>query len=350
MSVTIHEVARRAGVSKMTVSRVINGGKRVSAETRQRVEQAIADLAYVPNSLARGLSRRKAGTLALIVPDVANPFFMLIVRGAEDVARRSGYRVILCNTESDLAREYVYLQEMLAHRVEGLLIAPVSDQSRRHLRRLEQHGVPFVLIDRSIEGLECDLVQGDSVGGARRLAEHLIGLDHRRIAMIAGQLDVSTSRDRLRGYREALEAAGLGWDATIVFESNFAIDGGYQATQQLLQLDPRPTAVLAVNNLVALGVVQAARERGLEIPGDMALVCFDDIEHASIICPFLTVMAQPAETFGTIATQLLLEHIAGRAPERRRQVVLTAEMIVRESCGAGRTTAEELRLAQRIPD
>lgn len=336
MAVTIDEVAQRAGVSAMTVSRVINGNQRVRVETRQRVEQAIAELGYVPNNLARGLMRRKTGTLALIVPDVANPFFTLIVRGAESVARQNGYRAILCNTESDLDKEQAYLQEMLEHRVEGLLIAPVSDRSRRNLRLLEQHRVPFVLLDRSVNGVECDVVQGDSVGGARRLAEHLLGMGHRRVAMIAGQPDISTSRDRLRGYRDAVEAAGIVYDPALVFESNTSIDGGYLASKKLIELDDRPTAVFAINSLVALGVVQALREHRLDIPRDMALVCFDDIEHAAIICPFLTVMAQPAETFGTIATQLLLERISGRVPERARQVVLAAELIVRESCGAKR--------------
>jgi LacI family transcriptional regulator len=334
MPVTIDDVARLAGVSKMTVSRVINGSQRVSTETRRRVEQAIAELDYVPNVLARGLSRRKAGTLALIVPDIANPFFTLIVRGAEDVARRNGYRMILCNTESDLDREHEYLQEMLAHRVEGLLIAPASDLSRRHVRQVEQHNVPFVLLDRSIAGLECDIVQGDSVGGARRLTGHLLDLGHRQIAMISGQPHVSTSRDRVRGYYEALELAGLSRGDAQVLESHGSIAGGYQAARRLFQLVPQPTAVFVVDNLVALGVIQALRERGLSIPNDIALACFDDIEQAAIICPFLTVMAQPAETFGTLATQLLLERINGRAPERPRRIVLAPELIVRESCGA----------------
>src|SRR5919198_4109177 len=150
-AVTIRDVAQRAGVSSMTVSRVINGGQ-VSAETRTRVEKAISDLGYVPSRLARGLSAQRTGTLALIVPDVANPFFTLIVRGAEDVARRAGYRVILCDTRADLAVEREVMEELIAHRVEGIVIAPVSDRSRGHLRRLARFGVPFVLIDRVVSG------------------------------------------------------------------------------------------------------------------------------------------------------------------------------------------------------
>src|SRR5918911_1237573 len=155
-TVTIKDVARRSGVSPMTVSRVINGSSSVSPSTRARVEAAIADLGYVPSRLARGLVAQRTGTLALIVPDVANPFFTLIVRGAEDVARRAGYRLILCDTRADLAVEREVIEEMLAHRVEGILIAPVSDRSRQHLRRLKNFGLPFVLVDRTVAGIDAD--------------------------------------------------------------------------------------------------------------------------------------------------------------------------------------------------
>src|SRR5712691_3943919 len=161
-------------------------------DARRRVEEAISELGYVPSRLARGLSRQRTGTLAVIVPDVANPFFTLIVRGAEDVARRAGYRVILCDTRADLAVEREVIEEMIAHRVEGILIAPVSDRSREHLRRLGKFGVPFVLVDRTVPGIEADAVLGDSTEGAQRLVEHLLSLGHRRIGFIVEADDVST--------------------------------------------------------------------------------------------------------------------------------------------------------------
>jgi LacI family transcriptional regulator len=334
MRVTIHDVAREAGVSAMTVSRVINDSPRVSDDTRRRVQASIAKLNYVPNRLARSLTRRKTGAFGVIVPDVANPFFTLIVRGVEQVAWRAGYHVILCDTEGNLERERGYLEDMVAFQVEGVLIAPVGNGSRPHLRLLTRNNVPFVLIDRSIDDFDADLVLGDSVAGARMLIEHLIGLGHQRIGMITEGLEVSTARDRLRGYREALESAGLPLDDTLVAESS-AIDPAVarDSTMRLLDLTNPPTAIFAVNNIAVVGVIEAARERGLEIPGDLALVCFDDIEHVSRIYPFLTVMAQPAETYGTIATQLLLDRLAGRVSQRRRTVVLPAEFIVRLSSG-----------------
>jgi len=335
-NVTIKDVARLSGVSSMTVSRVINGSERVSLETRQRVESAIAELGYVPSRLARGLIRQKTGTLALIVPDVANPFFTLIVRGAEDVARRAGYRMILADTRADLTIERDVIEEMLAHRVEGIMIAPVSDRSKGHLQRLATYGVEFVLIDRTVSGIESDVVTGDNVGGARRLVEHLISLGHRRIGFITESDEVSTARDRRQAYEAALAAAGLSYDPSLIVRSTVDPPGGFEGMRRLLELDEPPTAVFTVNNLVALGAIEAVRAHELEVPDDIALVCFDDIEYASRLYPFLTVMAQPAETLGTLGTQLLLERIEGRAPEQPRVVVLPAQFVVRRSCGARR--------------
>jgi LacI family transcriptional regulator len=335
-NVTIKDVARLSGVSSMTVSRVINGSERVSPETRQRVERAIAELGYVPSRLARGFIRQKTGTLALIVPDVANPFFTLVVRGAEDVARRAGYRMILCDTRADLAIEREVMEEMIAHRVEGIAIAPVSDRSKGHLLRLERFGVQYVLIDRTVPGVECDVVVGDSVGGARRLVEHLISLGHRRIGFITEGDEVSTARDRGRGYIDALEGAGVPLDNGLIVRSTPDAQGGLDGMRRLLELDDPPTAVFTVNNLVAVGAIEAVRADDLDVPDDIALVCFDDIEYASRLYPFLTVMAQPAETLGTLGTQLLLERIEGRAPDQRRLVVLPAQFIVRQSSGDGR--------------
>jgi LacI family transcriptional regulator len=318
----------------MTVSRVINGSDRVRPETQRRVEDAIAELGYIPSRLARGLSARKTGTLAVIVPDVANPFFTLIVRAAEEVARRSAYRVILCDTRADLAVERDVIDELIAHRVEGIVIAPVSDRSKPQLARLARFGVPFVLIDRIVDGFDCDAVVGESVGGAQRLVEHLIELGHRRIGLIVETDEVSTARERRRGYEAALAAAGLAFDPALVEVQTPDPKGGFTGMSRLLSIEEPPSAVFAVNNLVALGAIEAVRETGSEVPDDLALVCFDDIELASRLYPFLTAMEQPAETFGTLGTQLLLERIHGRGPARRHVVVLPGRLTIRRSCGA----------------
>ena len=335
MAVTLHDVGRRAGVSAMTVSRVINGRSGVDAETQRKVEQAIAELDYVPNRIARGLLSQKTQTIRLIVPDVVNPFFAPVVRGAETAARRAGYRVLLCNSEGDLRLEREYIEDLVAHRVEGLLLAPANDESRHSIFPLLRGGFPLVLLDRSLPDSDCDLVVSDSVTGARRLVEHLIAIGHRDIAHLTDADDTSTGRDRVQGYREALEAKGLAWRADRVFRTTVDQIGGYRATQEVLALDPRPTAIFAVNNMTAVGAMKALRERGLSVPEDMGLVCFDDVEHLAVLSPFLTVVDQPAETLGSLGAQLLLERIAGKAGPRSRRVMLQTDLIVRRSCGAG---------------
>jgi LacI family transcriptional regulator len=340
---TIHDVAAHAGVSPMTVSRVINSQARVSQETRRRVQASVDTLGYVPNRLARALSRRRTSTFGVVIPDLSNPFFTLVVRGIEEAARRADHHVILCHSHADPERERAYLEDMLSFQVEGVLIAPVSDRSRPHMRLLARERVPFVMIDRSIRGFSGDLVQGDSVAGAQTAVEHLIGLGHRRIGMVTESDEVSTARDRQAGYRAALAAAGLDVDEALIAHSSAATDpaAAREAADRLLALPHPPSAIFAVNNIAAVGVAKAARERSVSIPDDLALVCFDDIEQFARVRPFLTVMAQPAETFGTVATQLLLDRIAGRVDDRPRTVVLPATLVVRASSGSPVTGAAQ---------
>jgi len=334
MNATVRDVARKAGVSAMTVSRVINGGEGVRPETRRRVEHAVTELDFVPNGVARGLMSSKTGALGLIVPDIGNPFFATVVRGAESVARRAGYRILLCNSEGDLALERQYIEDMIAHRVEGLLIAPLGDQSKPNLLLLARRRFPFVLIDRSVPGLNCDLVQADGLAGARKLVGHLLGIGYRRIAAIVEPDNVSTARDRVQGYREAHREARVKVSPELIIRTTADRAGGYTGMQKILDLPRLPEAVFAVNNMTALGAMQAIRERGLVVPKDIALVCFDDVEHLAVLSPFLTVINQPTESFGTLSSQLLLERIRGEGGELARRVVLDAVLIVRESCGA----------------
>jgi len=318
----------------MTVSRVINGREGVDAETQKKVEDAIEALDYVPNRVARGLISHKTETIGLIVPDVVNPFFSPVVRGAETTARKAGYRVLLCNSEGDLRLEREYIEDLVSHRVEGLILAPANDQSRHSVFPLLRRNFPVVLIDRALPDLDCDLIVSDSATGARRLVEHLISVGHRDIAHVTDAEDTSTGRERLRGYREALEGAGIPYREEFVFRTTVDRIGGFRATQQILALDPLPTATFTVNNMTVVGAMQALRERGMTVPADMALVCFDDVEHLAVLSPFLTVIDQPAETFGSLGASLLLERISGKAGARSRRIVLQTDLIVRASCGS----------------
>jgi LacI family transcriptional regulator len=334
MRSTIHDVAEAAGVSAMTVSRVVNGNPRVSDETRKRVDAAIVELDYVPNQLARGLIRRHSQTLGVVVPDIANPFFTMAVRGAEQIAWRNGYRLILCNTRSEVDREREYLEELIAFQVDGVMLAPVGDKSRSNLQFLTTNELPFVLVDRTVRGYVGDVVHGDNRRSARTLVEHLIALGHERIAIVVEPTSVSTARERLSGYRQALEAAALEFRSSFVITTS-AIDprAGRDAAFALFDLPETPSAIFAVNNIVAIGVADAARERQLSIPRDIAIVCFDDLGYASHFHPFLTVMAQPAESFGTTAMQLLLDRVTGGDESGVRNIVLPAHLQIHESSG-----------------
>jgi LacI family transcriptional regulator len=335
MATTLNEVARRAGVSAMTVSRVVNGRGSVDSETRQRVEEAIQALDYVPNRIARGLISQKTQTIGIIVPDIVNPFFAPVVRGAESAARKAGYRVLLCNSEGDLRLEREYIEDLVAHRVEGLLLTPASDRSRSSILSLLRGGFPLVLIDRALPDADCDLIVSDNAQGARRLIEHLIAIGHREIAHVSDAEDTSTGRERLRGYREALEAAGIPFQPELVIRTTVDRIGGYRAAQEILARDPLPTAIFAVNNMTAVGTMEALRERSLSVPKDMGLVCFDDVEHLAVLSPILTVIDQPAEIFGSLGVQLLLERMTGKANSRPRRIILQTDLIVRQSCCVG---------------
>lgn len=332
-SVTIYDVAAYAGVSAMTVSRVLNNSTRVAETTRYKIEKAIQALGYVPNTLARGL-RAATRTLALIIPDVSNPFFTDIVHGTEEAAWQRGYTVFLANTHSNADREKHYFYKFLGHGIDGLLIAPSGHATRTVLDDMQARGFPFVLVDANVHGVEADAVVGDNVAGAVQLTEHLISLGHTRIAYIGGRPDISTAQERERGYKKALAKHSLEARSAHVYASNFRRSEGYDIAKTLVGLATPPSAIFAANNELAVGVVEALRELKIRIPEDMALVCFEDVELASALDPFLTVMAQPARDFGRIATTFLLERIAEPAMPARVHV-LKPHLIVRRSCGAG---------------
>jgi LacI family transcriptional regulator len=332
-TITIHDVAARAGVSAMTVSRVLNKSTRVAEATRLKIEDAIQALGYVPNTLARGL-RAATRTLALIIPDVSNPFFTDIVHGAEEVAWQQGYTVFLGNTHSSAEREKHYLYKFLGHGIDGLLIAPSGHATKVILDDVQARGVPFVIVDAKVQGTQSDEVIGDNVSGAFQLTEHLISLGHTRIAYIGGRPDISTAQDRERGYKKALAKHGLQTHPGYSQSSHFRRQEGYDIAKSLANLSTPPTAIFAANNELAVGVVEALRELKLRIPQDIALVCFEDVELASALNPFLTVMAQPAQEFGRIATSFLLERIVHPLLPARSKV-LKPSLIVRQSCGAG---------------
>jgi LacI family transcriptional regulator len=327
----IRDVARRAGVSSVTVSRVINDSGPVSDETRQKVQQAIDELGYVPNLMAQGLRSKRTDTLALVITDITNPFWTTVVRGVEDTAIENGLSVMLCNTDEDAEKQENYIGILVHKRVDGVVIAPVN-RDVSALLSLSRHNIPYVVIDARIEGVDADLVVGDNVGGACGLVRHLIGLGHRRIAVIAGPEHAPTAQDRLNGYLKALREAGIPVNGELIRHGGFDQDSGYELTRELLRLARRPTALFAGNNVIGLGALLALREQGVRVPEDIALVVFDELPLLSTLDPFLTVADQQPYEMGVIATELLLERLAGKRQERR-EITLETKLILRQSSG-----------------
>lgn len=328
---TIRDVARRAGVAPITVSRVINNSGYVSERTRRRVEKAITELNYVPNALAQGLRFNKTNVIALVLSDITNPFWTTVARGAEDAASEENYSVILCNTDEDVAKHDKYAQLLLRRQVDGFLLVPVSDAVDT-IRFIQQQDVSLVILDRQMPGVSVDVVRADSEGGAYELTRYVIELGHRRIAILSGPEIISTSTQRVAGYKRALQDAHLKVDLELVSFGSFYQDSGYERTMKLLALSRPPTAIFAGNNFIAIGMMKALYDSGLRIPEDMSVVGFDDLPPGLLVQPFLTVADQSAYEMGYRATKLLLERIANSAQPAYQEIVLPTQLIIRQSC------------------
>jgi len=333
--VTVHQVAALARVSTATVSRALAGTGSVTELLRRRVVDAAATLNYRPNRAARSLRIRRSLTVGVLIPDIQNFFFTGIERGLEQVLHEEGYTYLLGNSDGAAERERLYIDTLRDEGAAGFIIVP-SERGNRSYRALQDSGVPIVMLDRTAPGLSVDQVNVTNQEGVRTAVRHLIQLGHRRIGYIGGPSALNVARERLAGYEQALEEAGLPMDPALVRPGDFQQAGGLAATEALLNLSPRPTAMFAANNLMTLGAFEALHRRRMVIPDDVAIVGFDDLPWATSLQPPLTAVAQPTFELGVAAAQLLLARL--RDPRRPfRRVVLDTVLIVRGSCGAPRS-------------
>ena len=330
---TLKDVAKAAGVSSATVSRYLTGHARLSDETRADVERAIRELNYRPNRVARRLQATggRSGLLGLVIPDMRNPFFTDIGHGVEDAVRQHGYTVILGHSNDSAEREARYLDLFHAEHVDGIVL-PTVRSARATIDDLSRGDIPVVCVDRKTAA-EVDTVISDNVQGARLATEHLLALGHRRIGFVGGLPGISTTQERLAGYREALAAAGVPFRAELTADGDSRQDGGRERAGRLLDLADPPTALLGGNNLTTLGALQAIRERKLRIPDDVAIVGYDDMPWASAFNPPLTAIDQSGYEMGQHAAALLMRRI--EAPDMPPETsVLRPRLVVRGSCGA----------------
>lgn len=326
---TIADVAREAGVSMMTVSRVINEKGDVSDDTRQRVLAVVERMDYRPSGIARSLATQRTGTIGLVVPDISNPFFADVARGVADAAYDEDYSVFLCSSDEDPARELEFVASLEEKRVDGLIVCSSRLSSADLTVALARHA-NVVLINRRARNGGAGAVLADDECGARMIVEHLIGSGHQDIAFLAGPPASYSGKARLSGYRSVLHASGRVYQPELVLHCAPTADGGAEAAEQLLALRPGITALFCYNDLVAVGALRTCARLGMEVPQQIAIAGFDDISVASLVNPPLTTCRVPRYDIGVQANRLLLIQINGE-PCNGCETVLPVELVVRAS-------------------
>ena len=325
------EIARIAGVSLGTVSNVLSGSAVVREPLRKRVMDAVDALDYQPSQLARGLRRDKTNMIGMIIPDVTNPFFPAVVRGAEDVAFANGFRLVLCNTDNDHAKELVHLNELRTYLPAGLIVIPsnFSDLTAQ-AESYRKSGTAVVCVDRLPRNWAGDTVTADNQKGAYEATNYVLRQGHKQFAMILGPRDFTNVQDRLKGFKKALHESKIQANPEYLQEATFDQQGGYAKTMLLLRMIPRPTVIFAGNDMIAFGVLLALRDSGLRCPADISLIGFDNLELAEMTSPPLSSVAQPGYQMGLTAAQILVDRVRGdKGPFKH--IVLETALKIRDS-------------------
>lgn len=326
----IQDVAKRAGVSIATVSRVLNGRTTVNSAAAERVRVAVQALQFQPSRAARALRAQRSTILGLLISDIQNPFFTTLVRGVEDVAQRNGYSLILCNSDEDPSKERQYVEVLCAEQVAGAIIVPTHERQRT-MRLFRERHIPVVSVDRRIDDRHVDAVLVDNVRGAGDAVRHLIANGYRRVGLITGPPTTTTGRERLDGYRLALQAAGLPHDPALERYGSFKEASGRLLTEELLDLEEPIDALFVANNLLTLGALEAIHTRGWRIPDDIAVVGFDEMPWAALSAISLTTVTQPVYDLGSTAATRLFQRLHNPDDFTRQEIVLAPTLCVRDS-------------------
>jgi LacI family transcriptional regulator len=332
---TVADVAKRAGVSVSTAARVLAGSGYAAEETRRLVTQAARELGYVPNQIARSLRTNRTRTVGLLIGDVENPFYSAVARHVEAVAKDAGYHVVLCNSDDDPRIEREYLKLLEGMRVDALIVTPTS-KNRRRLAELMEKDIVIVQVDRQVDGLDTDAVLVDNEAGADNAVAHLIEAGHTRIAIMTGDLDVPTARQRLAGYERALRERGISVQRSFVKSRSFHRDHAIEDATELIRADPSPTAIFAANNILAEAAMIALEQQGLRVPRDMSVVAFDDVQWMSIVEPPLTAVRQPVADMARSAAELALRRLREGRERGPSTMVFRTELVERASVAPAR--------------
>ncbi len=328
---TIEDVAKLAKVSTATVSRVINKQGGVKSSKEQRILEVIEELAYIPNAVARSMVRKITNTIGVIIPDINNPFFPLVVSGIEQQARKKGYFTILCNTNESPEIEEELIQILLERSVDGLIITTANEYGHQ-LQPVIDRRIPVVAVDRQIRNYEVDTVLVGNMDGAYQATRHLILQGHKKIAIIRGPQNTTPGYERFVGYRRALEDYNIPLLDEYVLEGDFKEESGYLDTQKLHSLQDRPTAIFTANNLMTLGCLKALTKIGWVLGEEVSLIGFDDLDVAEFVNPQLTVVSRPMRQLGEAAFDLLYEKMTHQGEWTKRHYVLSPKIKIRQSC------------------
>ncbi len=332
---TLVDVAQAAKVSIATASRAINGRRYVSDDTRAQVLRAAEQLKFRPSSLARGFRAQRSQIIGMVVPDISSPFYAAALRGAQHVLSRTGYTVLVCDTEEQPQREREALEVLMGQRVAGVILAPVGRELNDFIQTMASRSTALVAIDNRLGEHAVDTVLMDNVGGAIALTSHLVEHGHRRIGHVAGILSETSGADRLSGYHKALEMAGLPFQQELVAEGDWTEASGYAQCSRLLELDEPPTALIVASSLMAVGALLALRDRAIDVPARMAVACFDDAPWAPLVEPALTALHRQDYALGATAAELILRQLDHLPSVSGTEHLLPMTVIARRSCGCG---------------
>jgi len=333
MKINIKDVAKMAGVSTATVSRVLGHFPGVRDKTRKKVLKAVSQLNYEINAVARNLRQKKTNSIGIIVGNVLSQFYSVIAKSVEDTANKFGYHTILCNGDENPEKELNYLKVLKSNRVDGIILTPTGKNSE-YIQHLINSGTKVVLLDRLIDRVDCDAVLVDNANGAYKAVKHLIDQGYRKIGIVDGYLDRTTGSERLKGYLQAIEEADIAKDDSIIKIGNFKKESGRKLTKELLAQSNKPEAIFTTNIDMSMGALIAIKEMGLTIPDDIGIVCFDDSDWALLLEPPITVIKQPVYQLGSTAAKLLIKEIEDEEKNLGHKptvVTLNTKLIIRNS-------------------
>ncbi|PAB60067.1 LacI family DNA-binding transcriptional regulator [Anaeromicrobium sediminis] len=330
----IKDVAKKAGVSVATISRVLNHPDTVSPTTKEHVLAIMKELNYTPNWFARGLNLNKTNVIALLIPNILNPIYTQIAKGVEDIAHQKGYNILLCNTEENESKEREYIEMLLKRKVDGLILT-ASLLNKKDINKIKKRETPLVMIGKNKSSAKENMVFTDYIVGAYEATKHLVETGYRKIAYISGVKHQIENIEKQIGYEKALKEFCLPVEKKYIIEGNNSIEGGYLAAKKLIQSKEIPEAIFAANDLMAVGAMDAIKTMGLRIPQDIAIVGFDNIDMSALVEPKLTTISQPVYKMGLIAARLLFDNIESNDEEEnvQQEIFLQSKLKVRKSCG-----------------